>query len=436
MAKIGIVTPPTAGHINPFIYIAKELETKGHEIVFFQVAEVKARIEKAGMKLHPIGKNVLPPNAVHTIQKELGALSGLEAMKYWLRGQLSVLKMWFRELPGAFEAEQLDFVLTDQSDPTAATVAEYMGIPFISVAVGLNLDWEESIPPFFTGWELQDSPSARRRYALAVDAFQKDFEQLFNTINAERKKHQLAPYDCRKNFYPVSPHAQLAQIPEFLDYPRKESPAHFENVGPIRSKERPQIPFPYERLNPDKPMVYFSLGTILNMRADIFNMVARAFKNLDVQLVISLGKQPVEINYDDIPDDAIIVDYVPQFELLSRARMCVTHGGLNTVMDAISQGVPALAIPISFDQPGTAARLRRSGAGDYIPYQKLSTELVHKHAKALLEDPKYLENAQLIKAKFANLDGRVRIVEIIESILNQEETKFINQKHQYHGTHV
>ncbi len=427
MAKIGIVTPPTPGHINPFIYIGQELEEKGHSVVFFQFDEVKAKIEYAGLGFRPIGRNLVPTNAVKFIQKGLGHLHGLEAMKFWLKGQLALFKIWFRELPAAFEAEGIDFLLTDQSDSTAATVAEYMGIPFVSIAAGLNLDWEESLPPFFASWPYEDSPATRSRNKIAMDAFVKEFAPLFDCINKERVKHGLEPYDCKRHFYPVSPYGQLAQIPGFLDYPRKVLVPHFENVGPIRSKTISEVHFPYERLN-NQPLVYFSLGTILNMRSDIFNMVARAFKGVDVQLVISLGNQYVDINADDIPDHAIVVDYAPQYELLSRASLCVTHGGLNTVMDALSQGVPTLAIPISFDQPGTSARLRHSGAGDFIPYQNLSTENVRKAVLRLLNDASYQEKAQELKQKFAKLNGRERAVEIIESIIKRE-SKFITKKH-------
>lgn len=426
MARIGIITPPTVGHINPFLYIGKELQEKGHSVVFFQFNEVKARILAAGFDFHPIGLGKIPRNAVNYIQKGLGSRHGLDAMRFWLRGQLAQIRLWFLELPGALEEEGVDFAIVDQSDFTGATVADYMGIPYISVAVGLNLDWEESIPPFFTNWAYADTPAAHSRNRMGIEGFVREFAPLFECINKERIKHGLEPYDCRKNFYPVSPYAQLAQIPAFLDYPRQSSPACFENVGPIKNKYPSSLQFPYEKLN-GKPLVYFSLGTILNLRADVFNMVARAFKNLDVQLAISLGNKCVDINPDDIPTGAIVVDYAPQFELLSRASLCVTHGGLNTVMDAVSQGVPTLAIPISFDQPGTSARLRYSGAGDYISVQHLTTEKVHEMAKRLLENKQYKERAIELSAQFKGLNGRERTVEIIESVLAKESQLFTNK---------
>jgi zeaxanthin glucosyltransferase len=44
-------------------------------------------------------------------------------------------------------------------------------------------------------------------------------------------------------------------------------------------------------------------------------------------------------------------------ELLKRATVCITHAGLNTVLESLAQGVPQLAIPITYDQPGVAARI-------------------------------------------------------------------------------
>jgi UDP-glucoronosyl and UDP-glucosyl transferase len=58
-----------------------------------------------------------------------------------------------------------------------------------------------------------------------------------------------------------------------------------------------------------------------------------------------------------VPSNAIVVNNAPQLELLKKASMCITHAGFNTLLEALTQGVPQIAIPVTNDQPGVAARI-------------------------------------------------------------------------------
>ncbi|WP_345945824.1 nucleotide disphospho-sugar-binding domain-containing protein [Pseudomonas sp. 15A4] len=58
-----------------------------------------------------------------------------------------------------------------------------------------------------------------------------------------------------------------------------------------------------------------------------------------------------------------VTDFAPQQWALQHADAVVTHGGLNTVMDAIVARTPMLVMPIAFDQPGVASRVTHAGIG-------------------------------------------------------------------------
>ena len=86
---------------------------------------------------------------------------------------------------------------------------------------------------------------------------------------------------------------------------------------------------------------------------DVFHTIVAAlaeYKNL--QLVLSIGDQVDPKQIGPVPSNAIIVKRAPQLELLKQASVCITHAGLNTVLESLAQGVPQLAIPITFEQPG------------------------------------------------------------------------------------
>ena len=88
----------------------------------------------------------------------------------------------------------------------------------------------------------------------------------------------------------------------------------------------------------------------------LFEKLAAAAAQLPVQLVMSMGGGSLQL--DRLAGDPIVVPFAPQLELLQRARLTVTHGGLNTVMESLCWGVPLVAVPIANDQPGIAARVQ------------------------------------------------------------------------------
>lgn len=109
-----------------------------------------------------------------------------------------------------------------------------------------------------------------------------------------------------------------------------------------------------------------------------------------------------------------MVNYAPQLELLQRAALVITHAGMNTVLEALSCGVPIVAIPITNDQPGVAARLRWSGAGERVPLWQLSVPLLKSSIQRVLSQSSYREQAQRLQQAIAQSGGVERAADIVE----------------------
>ena len=132
------------------------------------------------------------------------------------------------------------------------------------------------------------------------------------------------------------------------------------------------VEFPWERLT-GEPLIYASMGTLQNRVANVFHTIASATSGLkNVQLVLSLGDHVDPKEIGPLPTNAITVKYAPQLELLKRASVCITHAGLNTVLEALAQGVPQVAIPVTNDQPGVAARIADKKTGLVLPLNELT----------------------------------------------------------------
>ena len=180
-------------------------------------------------------------------------------------------------------------------------------------------------------------------------------------------------YDAPNQNY--SSLAQICQQPAEFEFPRQVLPDCFHFTGSFSNPQsRESVPFPYERLT-GQPLVYASLGTVQNRLLWIFEAIAEACQDLDVQLVIALGGGASSDSLPELSGKAIAVGYAPQLELLPKAALTITHAGMNTTLESLSNGVPMVAIPITNDQPGVAARIAWTGTGEVIPLEQATNRV-------------------------------------------------------------
>ncbi|MBV8454356.1 MAG: glycosyl transferase, partial [Deltaproteobacteria bacterium] len=113
----------------------------------------------------------------------------------------------------------------------------------------------------------------------------------------------------------------------------------------------------------------------------------------------------------------IIVKQAPQLELLQRTSVCVTHAGLNTVLESLAQGVPLVAIPVTFDQPGVAARIAGKQTGLVTSLDKLTAEHLSTLLSEVLSNPTYRANAGKVQQAIVSANGLSLAADLIEDSL-------------------
>ena len=98
------------------------------------------------------------------------------------------------------------------------------------------------------------------------------------------------------------------------------------------------------------------MGTLVNGLRNVYGTILEAASQFpEMQMVLSVGRNFNPDDLGQIPSNTIVVRAAPQIDLLKRAALSITHAGLNTALEALAQGVPMVAIPVGFDQPGVAA---------------------------------------------------------------------------------
>src|SRR5467141_3361501 len=160
------------------------------------------------------------------------------------------------------------------------------------------------------------------------------------------------------------------------------------------------------------------MGTLLNGRLDVFRtFVAALAKHKDLQLVLSVGDHVDPRQIGPVPSNAIIVKRAPQLELLKQTSVCITHAGLNTVLESLAQGVPQVAIPVTFDQPGIAARIAHHKTGVVMSLDKLTAAHLSSLLDEVLNDTTYRDNARQIQKAIVKTNGLSVAADLVEQSL-------------------
>jgi len=395
--------------------IALELQRRGHIVILFGVPDALDKVSGLNLATVEIGKFDYPKGSVDSAYRTLGKLTGKPGLKFTIDFFKRETQMFFREAPQAIRQANIDLLIIDQISSSIATVADYLGLPFVTVCNAMLINREPGVPPYSTHWAYSTTPWARLRNRLGnalIDLLIRDLRQVFVE---QRRDWNLPPYQRREDAY--SPLAQVCQLPEAFDFPREHLPAHFHYIGRFQDPSGTEpitfenINFPFERLT-GQPLIYASLGTLQNQRPEIFECIAKSCLSLDVQLVISLGNpqaQPI-----DLPGDPIVVPFAPHQKLIERSKVVVTHAGMNTVLTALGCGVPLVAIPITNEQPGIASRLARTKAGKMLQLSKLSETTLRTAISEVLSESSYRIKAQQLQKIIQASGGVERVVDIIE----------------------
>ena len=411
MTHFGVICPPFPGHINPMAALGRELQSRGHPITFVQIPDVESLVRSEGLKFWPIGQSAYRPGELAKVFAQLGKLSGIEALRYSVNFCQQVSAIICQDAPGAIQAAGIEALLVDQLEPAGETVAEFLGIPFICVCCAQAIHRKAEVPPFFTAWSYQNTWWARLRNQAAYYLLDRSSQPIQQVLNEYRRQWKLPLY--HKLYASCSRLAQISQQPAAFDFPCANLPEHFHYTGPLRNSSPRAVTFPFERLT-GQPLIYASLGSVQNTKQEIFYCIAAACEGLDVQLVISHGGGMNAEAVQGLPGSPLVVEYAPQLEVLAKARLTITHGGLNTVLDSLKLGVPLVAIPITYEQPGTGARIKWTGTGEVIPLTRLSIPGLLAAIQRVLMEDSYLDNAFRLKQVIGQSGGVKRAADIVE----------------------
>lgn len=412
---IGMVCTGDSGHLYPTLSLAIELRRRGYKVIFYQNEDGRKKIEKYGFMCTVYGTDKFPEGVWDSYQRELSKLKGFRANLYAGLVNAERVLVALRDLPELIKNDGVSFLIVDQVSLEAVAVAELLKIPHMTLMSCIPMQASPSLPPFYSGLIYGTSPSHLERFSIKYNEQRIGFMAQLSPVNKFRKQHNLSVETAER--FGMSEYGQICQLTKSFDFPREYDPVYKKYYcGLLYDSEVIQCEFPFERLN-GLPLIYCSFGTLQNGLSKRFRAVINACKDMNVQLVISLGgNEEIALNME-IPENVIIVKFAPQHKLLEIADLFISHCGLGGVMQSLSRGTPILAMPIATDQPGVAARIHWSGVGRIV--RIFTSAHIKKLIHEILNGSKYQKAAKKISEEIAEAGGVSFAVDVIEEKLGQ-----------------
>jgi zeaxanthin glucosyltransferase len=161
------------------------------------------------------------------------------------------------------------------------------------------------------------------------------------------------------------------------------------------------------------PVAYVSLGSFLSVRSDVLARVAEALRGLDVRVALARGSTE-EAELGPLPPGWLVREVLPQVTVLRHSALAVTHGGNNSVTEALTAGVPMLVLPLSTDQFAGAAALERAGLGEVLDPNGSPVEELRAAAGRLLDlDGDAARQLATLSRELTEVPGPVRAREAL-----------------------
>lgn len=376
---------PLTGHFHSLAPVALALQAAGHEVAFATGARFTRRLAEMGFTAFACGLDfdggqngfaLLPewPSIVERIQHP--ALQQLASFVEGLAPRMAddLIPLVTRWKP--------DLIVRDPVEYGGYVAAEVYGLPHASVMWGIYIDARRGCA---------DSLHAlRSRYGLPRDPG-------LDTVDRDLVIKYLPPF------------WEQAGVPE------PPSTRCF-CAAPYDGADGGTVPQWVDAL-PPQPIVYATLGTTFNQSRETFAAIIAALADEPVNLILTVGRTMEPRQFDPLPPNVHVEQYIPNGLLLPRCRAVIFHGGFNTLHGSLWHGLPMVVTPLEAgDQWPTAMRCVEEGVGVWAQGSPPSAETIRTAVHTVLSEARYRQRAQALAEAMRELPPLSEAVRLLEAL--------------------
>jgi MGT family glycosyltransferase len=409
------------GPTNNCVGIGDVLRRQGHRVVFIVEESFAGTLEEKGfeerlMRLAPPPEQEEEPGQFwKDFIRETAPVFRKTTFE-----QLSefIVPTWEALLDGAryvddrlreiFDELQPDAIVEDNVCAFPAIPAS--GIPWVRIVSCNPLELKDpDLPPTFSGLPADDRTE--------WDAYREEYRRASAELWAgfdEYCRERGAPALPDGEFIHESPFLNLYIYPQEVDYPRSRPlGANWHNLCSSVRTTDPEWSIPPELAEGEGTLIYLSLGSLGSGDIPLMQRLVEVLGATPHRYVVSKGPQHTEY---ELAENMAGEEFLPQTSLLPQVDLVISHGGNNTITEALHFARPMIVLPLFWDQHDNAQRMDETGTGVRLPTYTFEPDQITEAIDRLLADRGLHDRLASIAGRLQATPGNERAADLIERL--------------------
>jgi MGT family glycosyltransferase len=391
MTKYIFLGVPAYGHVNPTFPVVQELVKRGHDVIYYLPEQFKSAVQATGAVFRSYESK---------LKDRLSMVTSSDMFKGGLPTMMiDESRHVLPQVLGRIRAEEPDCIVYESMCVWGRIAVEVLKVPALTLRPTYAMN--ERVFSLMAQQGGQHFASVREMVGK-IDAGLAELCEMYHT-----------PLLDMRSVFASSGQFCIVFIPkEFQPFGDTFDECYLF-VGPSILPRHEESHFPLDKLSDGRPILYISLGTVFNNQPEFFNTCFEAFGEQPWQVVLSRGKHVDPAELGPVPDNFLVAPYVPQLEILPRAHVFVTHGGMNSTMESLYYGVPMVAIPQMIEQAMTAQRIAEMGLGVMLEKEAVNVTTLREAVERVANEASFRERVQSMQRITREAGGYLRAVDVI-----------------------
>ncbi|MEQ0564713.1 macrolide family glycosyltransferase [Amycolatopsis sp. NEAU-NG30] len=334
-AHIAVLAVPSAGHVYPTLPLVEELVRRGHRVTYATGPAMRDAVAAAGA-------DPVVPDAPWA--KVAAAPSRTtEDVAETLSGALEVTRAVVPQLTAVFGADRPDVVCHDALTPFGPVLACLLDRPSVATV------------PTFAGNDVFDPATL-----LAPAGF-------------DPAHPRMAAYAAEQARFAAEtgvPAGILTSVGRQADRKLVFLPREFQIAGDTFGDDYRFIGPAFgsragtaDWTPPPEPVLFVSLGTVVNDRPGFFAACVTAFAGTGRRVLMAVGDRVDPASLGPLPANFDVRPSFPQPAVLAHAAVFLSHTGMNSTMESLLCRVPLVSYPQTPEQEANGRRVEELGLG-------------------------------------------------------------------------
>ncbi len=404
MARAWFFNIPTHGHINPTLPLVRELVQQGDRVTYFAGPRFEEKIRATGAEYGDYGDAYAFEQSRTVAHAVLQGSQLAEAATALLPGVLA-----------AIEKERPDYLLFDMSAPWGNIAAQRYDIPAVASFPHLPFNWRTFVA---------DSRLLKKGYQSLRpgQGYYRELQRQTSKLAREQKLRKPSEI----NVLSSSAELNIVFSSRYFQPFEENFDDSYHYIGPVINTDRADQAFEYQR-HAGQKLIYIAVGTLYQASLTFFQQCLEAFDDEQYAIILSVGTAVDPADLGPIPGNFTVAQFVPQLAILDEADLFVTHGGMNSINEAVMARVPMIGVPNTIEQSVNAFRVEQLHGGLYLEPEKLTADagggadMLRAAAEQVLADPQIPPGLQKIRQSFLDAGGVEAAVEAIQTFKQEHQ---------------